>query len=336
MTKEEIDHIIVPGVQVRKPDLIETHISWVFLGDEFVYKIKKPIKYSFLDFSTMELRKYYCEREVQLNKRLTEDIYLDVQPIRRNDNQFYISGITGNIVDYTVRMKKQDIGRQMNLLLNTNQITPAHITSLAQKMANFHKNTGIIYNIDPHDIQDKFDDLEKEMVYIGQQSGNDYSEIIQQALTTSAAFTEKHLPLIKSRMTAGFCRDCHGDLHSRNIFILDTPQPFDCIEFNDELRHIDVLNENAFLCMDLDSFGRQDLSQLYIDSYNEIFPTINTQDDKSLFIYYKSYRANIRAKVNSLRARSAKDEAEKFRALSECNTYLVLMNTYINMLEERH
>jgi aminoglycoside phosphotransferase family enzyme len=111
MIKEEIDHIIVPGVQVRKPDLIETHISWVFLGDEFVYKIKKPIKYSFLDFSTMELRKYYCEREVQLNKRLTEDIYIDVQPIRRNDNQFYISGITGNIVDYTVRMKKQDIGK---------------------------------------------------------------------------------------------------------------------------------------------------------------------------------------------------------------------------------
>jgi aminoglycoside phosphotransferase family enzyme len=337
MTKEEIDHIVLPGesgAHLRKPDLIETHISWVFLSDQFVYKIKKPIRYSFLDFSTIELRKYYCEREIELNKRLTENIYLDVQPIRKDGNQFYINGTTGDIVDYAVRMKKQDTARQMNVLLKDNQITPAHIISLAQKIATFHKNAGIVYNIDPHDIQEKFDDLENEIIYLDQQPGNDYSKIITHALTTSKAFTDKHLPLIISRMKAGFCRDCHGDLHSRNIFILDTPQPFDCIEFNDELRQIDVLNENAFLCMDLDSFGRKDLSELYIDHYNKIYPCINTPEDKLLFIYYKSYRANIRAKVNSLRARSAKDEVEKLKALTDCDTYLKLMNSYIDGLDE--
>jgi uncharacterized protein len=337
MTKEEIEFIIVPGgsdTDVRKPDLIETHISWVFLSDHFVYKIKKPIKYSFLDFSTMELRKYYCEREVQLNKRLTDNIYIDVQPIRKHNNRFYISGTIGSIVDYAVRMEKQDTSTQMNVLLKNNQITPAHIISLAQKMATFHLKTDIVYNINPLDIQEKFDDLEKEAIYISQQSGNDYGKIIEHALATSRAFTEKNLSLIESRIEAGYCRDCHGDLHSRNIFILDTPKPFDCIEFNDELRQIDVLNENAFLCMDLDSFGRMDLSELYVDSYNKIFPSINTPEDKYLFIYYKSYRANIRAKVNSLRARSAKDETEILKALKECNTYLHLMNNYVSMLDE--
>jgi aminoglycoside phosphotransferase family enzyme len=183
----------------------------------------------------------------------------------------------------------------------------------------------------------KFDDLEKEIVYIGQQSGNDYAKIIQHALATSAAFTEKHISLIKSRMTAGFLQDCHGDLHSRNIFIFDTPQPFDCIEFNDELRHIDVLNENAFLCMDLDSFGRQDLSQLYMIPIMRSSILSTHRMMKALFVYYKSYRANIRAKVNSLRARSATDGAEKLTG-THANAISTsgLMNTYINMLEERH
>ena len=338
MTKEEIDNIVLPGdfaVQMSKPQLIETHISWVFLDERFAYKIKKPIKYSFLDFSTIELRKYYCEREIELNKRLTENIYIDVQPIRKDGNQYFISGTTGTVVDYAVRMKKQDTNKQMNVLLKNNQITPDHIMSLAQKIARFHKNANIIYNIYAGDIQEKFNDLENELNYIDKHLGSGCSKIITHALTTSKAFNKKYKLLIKSRTAAGFCRDCHGDLHSRNIFIQDTPQPFDCIEFNDEFRQVDVLNENAFLCMDLDSFGRQDLSEIYVNAYNEIFSCIHNAEDKLLFVYYKSYRANIRAKVYSLRARSAKDEADKWKALSECETYLQLMSSYITMLDER-
>ena len=337
MTKEEIELMVVPvdpGAQGCKPALIETHISWVFLSDTYVYKIKKPIKYSFLDFSTVALRKYYCEREIQLNNRLTENIYLDVQPITKNGNRFSVNGTSGSIVDYCVRMKKQDTSRQMDVLLKNNQITRGHITGLAKKMAAFHQKADIIYNIDPYDIHVKFNDLENQITHIGRQSGNEYVQIIQHALDTSATYTEKHLPLIKSRIQAGLFRDCHGDLHSRNIFILDTPQPFDCIEFNDGLRQIDVLNENAFLCMDLDAFGRHDLSKLYVDTYNKLFPGNTTPADISLFNYYKSYRANIRAKVNCLRAQAAKDKAEESNAVAECRKYMRLMNTYMNRLDE--
>jgi aminoglycoside phosphotransferase family enzyme len=139
--------------------------------------------------------------------------------------------------------------------------------------------------------------------------------------------------VLANRLKAHYFRDCHGDLHSRNIFLLPAPQPFDCLEFNDDFRQIDVLNEVAFLCMDLDAFGRQDLSHSFIDYYNHLFPCINTKEDHRLFIFYKSYRANIRAKVNSLRARSAIEPADKLNALSEARKYLDMMDKYIKLLD---
>ena len=120
---------------------------------------------------------------------------------------------------------------------------------------------------------------------------------------------------------------------TRNIFLLPSPQPFDCLEFNDDFRQIDVLNDIAFLCMDLDAFGKKDLSDFFLNCYNNLFPSIKTDDDRRLLIYYKSYRANIRAKVNSLRARTAKDDAEKLFALKEADKYLHLMDEYMKVLQ---
>ena len=144
---------------------------------------------------------------------------------------------------------------------------------------------------------------------------------------------ERNKGLLAQRLNAGYFRDCHGDLHSRNIFLLPDPQPFDCIEFNDDIRQIDVLNEVAFLCMDLDAFDRKDLSDLFIEYYNQFFPTMMTDADRRLFVYYKSYRANIRAKVNSLRARSAAGSVEKAKSLSAVSKYLELMDSYLSSLK---
>jgi aminoglycoside phosphotransferase family enzyme len=133
-------------------------------------------------------------------------------------------------------------------------------------------------------------------------------------------------------MQNGFVRDCHGDLHSRNIFFMPEPQPFDCIEFNDDFRKIDVLSEIAFLCMDLETFGRQDLADLFVAHYQSLYPAMQTKEDKLLFVYYKAYRANIRAKVNSLRAISAATTAQKKFALDEVYKYLLLMNDYMRIV----
>ena len=335
MTKRQIETLHSSGKfsgNTGIPELVETHISWVFLGDSFVYKIKKPIHYSFLDFSTIEKRKYYCEREIELNRRLTDDMYIDVQPVVENKGIFSIGNGKGAVLDHAVKMRKLDGDKQMNKLLQKDKVTKTDIQNLAVKIASFHTNTDIIYDKDIFDIHQKFIDLSSEKDYLQDKLEMNSSYMIDRAIEVSGEFNEKNKELLAGRLHAGFYRDGHGDLHSRNIFLLPYPQPFDCIEFNDDFRQIDVLNEIAFLCMDLDAYERRDLSDLFLDRYNNLFPSIKTEEENKLFIYYKSYRANIRAKVNSLRSRDARGDTEKNSILSEVSKYLLLMNHYIEKL----
>ncbi len=336
MTKEQINELLLKGQfgeYQGLPFMIETHISWVFICDQFVYKIKKTIQYSFLDFSSLEKRKYFCHREIELNNRLTDEIYLDVQPVRTISGRYFIGGTNGEVVDYAVRMKKMDPLKRMDMLLMNNKVTGEHIKNLAERIAIFHKKTSIIFRKDIMDVQKKFDDLREEIDYLSEHLNAISKTIISNAIDTSYAFVQKNKALLDSRLKAGFFRDCHGDLHSKNIFLLPYPQPFDCIEFNDDFRQIDVLNEIAFLCMDLDAFGREDLSDLFLTSYNNLFSSMKTEDDRKLFVYYKSYRSNIRAKVNSLRARNANDDEQRIAALKEADKYLHLMDVYMKELK---
>lgn len=336
MTKEQIDRLILQGQfpeHTGKAELVETHISWVVLCDHNAYKIKKPVYYSFLDFSTLEKRKYYCEREIALNKRLTDNIYLAVQPVKELHGQYSIGKKEGKIIDFAVEMRKIDRCMQMDVLLSKNKVTPGDIRRLAEKIAAFHKKAPVINDKDILDVQKKFNDLETEKEFLSEILNKQNCTIIDRAIYTSDVFMKSNTSLLFNRLSRGFFRDCHGDLHTRNIFLLPDPQPFDCIEFNDDFRQIDVLNEIAFLCMDLDSSGRQDLSDMFAKCYDDFFPSLKTKADYLLFIYYKCYRANVRAKVNSLRARSAVNETTKNECLAQTEKYLRLMDRYVSLLE---
>jgi len=314
-------------------ELLETHISWVILSGEDVYKIKKPISLHFLDFSTVEKRKFYCEREVLLNRRLTAGIYLDVVPVSGKSGSFFIGHQAGDVIDHAVHMRRMDEGRRMDTLLRMGEVTFSEIDKLAAKIAVFHERTDVIREKDVRDIPDKFADLGTEEEFLRTSLLMDDRSSISRAISISDKFSKRHYSRVKERIAGGFTRDCHGDLHTGNIFLLDTPQPFDCIEFSDDLRQTDVLNEVAFLCMDLDSFGREDLSQRFLRTYLDIFPALETPEDEQLFIYYKCYRANIRAKINSLRARCALTEVGKMVALTEASKYLTVMNDCIQQLQ---
>jgi uncharacterized protein len=332
MTREQVDRVILKG-DGQKTELIETHISWVVLGERFAFKIKKPIKYSFLDFSTLELRRHYCEREVQLNKRFSDDIYLDVQPVKENSGRFVIGDENGEVVDYAVRMRKMDRNLQMDTLLQENKVTADDINKLAEKIARFHETARHIYNSDFNSFQNAFNDLQSEKKYLSGYLPTSTCAIIDQATAASNRLFKEKRELLETRLKKGFFRDCHGDLHARNIFLLPDPQPFDCIEFNEDFRAIDVLNEVAFLCMDLDAFARQDLSELFLSSYNSFLPAVENKEDYNLFIYYKMYRANVRAKVNSLRARSAINDIARRLPLIEAEKYLSLMARYLKTFD---
>lgn len=336
MTTKQVHSLLLNGVfpaAANKRELIETHISWVIICDEYVYKIKKSLKYPFLDFSTLEQRKHFCEREIELNKRLTESIYIDVQPVRESKDHLSIGGEEGIIIDYAVRMKKQDRNKQLDILLSNDEVTLADIKRLAKKIAFFHKEAQVIFEKDLQSLQQEFNDLRSQKKFLSNKLDIDTDNIISSAINSSDAFLKNNGHLLAARLRSGFYRDCHGDLHTRNIFLLPSPQPFDCIEFNDDFRQIDVLNEVAFLCMDLDAFGRKDLSEYFISSYTEIFQIMKTGEDRHLFIYYKAYRANVRAKVNSLRARSTAEPAAKSKALCEVKKYLKLMEGYLEQIK---
>lgn len=332
MTIEQINKLISDGSfpegSVTR-NLVETHISWVIICDQFVYKIKKPKKYSFLDFSTLQKRKYYCEREIELNRRFSNNIYLESVAIRSRNSHMIVGKGKGEIIDYGVKMRKLSPSMQMNLLLQNNKVGSEDILRLAKKIADFHWKAQVIYQKDIYSIQKEFNDLATIKTFLIYDLNTEQTEIIDRALSFSNNFIRDNSDFLNSRIKAGFFRDCHGDLHSRNIFLLPEPQPFDCIEFNDDLRQIDILNEIAFLCMDLDFFGRDDLSGLFLKHYTNLSGLVDLQRDESLFNYYKLYRANVRAKVNGLRAKDADTEDKKRAAMLELGRYLQMMNNYL-------
>ena len=331
MNRKQIIKLSQSGRFGGKPlsgQLVETHISWVILSEEYAFKIKKPMKYSFLDFSTLEKRRQVCEKELMLNRRLT-DIYLNVLAITEKDGCYFL-GEGGQVLDYALQMKKLEASRKMDELIRGNHIRSEDISMLAEEIARFHQGATVIKTpFDKADFQAAFNDLQTISDWVLKRLGEKYAQLIERAIHYSDKFIKKHEQLFSERITQGYIRDVHGDLHAKNIFIYQKPIIFDCIEFNDKFRQIDVINEVAFFCMDLESFGKWEMSEAFMKQYLDLFPCIGKKEEEQLFIYYKSYRANVRAKVNALRAMQAEDEQTSKRYEEEVMKYLKLMDRYM-------
>lgn len=318
------------GKRAEEWRLVETHISYVLLGRSLVYKFKKNIRYNFLDFSTIENRRHFCQREVKLNQRLTTGVYLAVVPVTQSGKDIQIDGKTGKIIDYAVKMKRLQSSKQMNLMMNHNLVTKQHMQALARLLRNFHNKADIIStDFEPAAFKERFNDLVSIRNFIQEKLPARYSKIIDRAIRNSNRFIEEQQAFFIQRVQDGFIRDCHGDLHARNIFLYARPIVFDCIEFNDAFRQIDILDEIAFFCMDLEESDLFKLSRAFINYYFSNSKKAFGKKERMLFTYYKSYRANVRAKVNALRAMQAKG-AEQEKNLQEVKKYLELMMGYLD------
>jgi aminoglycoside phosphotransferase family enzyme len=333
MEQQEIEKLAVSGIfpsKLDKPRLKETHISWVILTKRYAYKIKKPLKFSFLDFSTIEKRKYYCEKEVQLNKRLAGKMYLKAVPIFCNNETFSFKREDGKLIDYAVLMNRMDTGKEMDKLLKEGQVSRAAIKRLAKQIAAFHRGATVIKRkFDADGLKQKFNDLQSVLEFVYEHLGHALAGIIPKAIEKSSRFLDNHKTYLDERSLRCFIRDVHGDLHSGNIFLYREPVVFDCIEFNDSLRQIDILDEVAFLCMDLEAFHRHDLSKLFYESYLQYAGIKETRESRQLFNYYKGYRANVRAKVNALNALQATDDEQRLKNKNEVPKYLKLLKSYL-------
>lgn len=335
MTSTQIENLIQgSGLQqpCSQPQLLETHISWVILCDDFVYKIKKPVKFDFLDFSTLEQRKFYCEKELELNRRLTSGMYLDVLPVREDEGSVSVGAGNGKIADHAVKMTRIDPGRRMDLLLARQEVTVEQVQAIAGQLAAFHQRTLVCHYGVRLQLQHDFNDLLQYAMAMEADIGKDQMDQIQRATDTAAKFLKANTGLLNERSAKGFIRDCHGDLHSGNIFLLNEPVIFDCIEFNDSLRQIDILNELAFLCMDLEFYHLPGLAQAFFDYYNHIFPVCGSKEEEELFVFYKAYKANVRAKIHLMDAEGATDDEKRNTALHTGADYLLLMDGYLGRL----
>lgn len=273
-------------------DLIETHISWVLLGD-FVYKIKKPVKFSFLDFSTLDKRKFLCEEEVRLNRRLSPDVYLGVVPVTD-------SGIEGDgePIGYAIKMRRLPQDKRMDTLLREGKVLGEHVQEIAAIVAEFHNRIDTITEKkygSADVVKAQIDDLAHFRDTIEGACG--LGEEVDFILAKSDEFISRSRKLLEKRQDEGKVKDCHGDLHSANIFITDKITIFDCIEFSRDFRFVDTASEVAFMAMDLDAFGREDLSAFFVESYVKLSGDTGLPE---LLQLYKCYRANVRAKIAAI------------------------------------
>ncbi len=317
-------------------EMVETHISFIFFAGMFVYKVKKPVDFGFLDFTTLEKRRHYCEREVELNRRICPEVYLGVEELREQDGLYTVGG-PGRVVEYAVKMRRLPPENCMDHLLREGRVSEQDVESVASRIARFHERASTGTQVTAlGNLRAVRQNVEENFVQTARFVGTALSrEAYDDVIAYSRAFMEARQELFHFRSREGRIRDCHGDLHAAQVF-LEQPSDdgswdgisiIDCIEFNERFRCSDVVEDMAFLSMDLDYHGRLDLSAAFTNAY------VRESEDPGVFDlldFFKVYRAYVRGKVACLRweepdlSQPARDEA-----METAKAYFKLSRSYV-------
>lgn len=288
----------------------ETHISTVFLTGQWVYKLKKPVNFGFLNFEELDARRLFCEREVCLNQRLSRDVYQGVIDITRNvDGRLAMAG-TGMTVECAVKMKELPDSACLAWRLAAGEVTEGELEDLGRRLADFYKGGNRSEDIDHYghpevialNMEENFRQVEP---FVGEFLRREDWDFVRQA---SRTFFVHRRNLFERRIHEGYIRDGHGDLRAEHVYRLDGIQIIDCIEFNDRFRYGDVVSDLAFLHMDLERLGHAPSSEVILAAYAE------RAGDSSLYAlldFYSAYRAAVRVKVACLRSTEIQSEVER-------------------------
>jgi len=280
--------------------VMQTHISWVVLTGPYVYKIKKPVNLGFVDFSTLAQRYFFCQEELRLNRRLAPQLYLEVVALYGTPERPHFHD-QGAPIEYAVKMAQFAQETLLSHLIAVSQLQVSHIDRLAHEVSAFHAGIATadprsrfgtpeaIYQPVQENFQHLFDTVDDP---VRQAHARTLEAWCQHTFTTRR-------PTFVARKRDGFVRECHGDMHLGNMILLDDAVViFDCLEFNEDLRWIDVASDVAFLTMDLEDRGRPDLAHRFLNGYLE------ATGDYGLLVllpFYLTYRAMVRAKVAGIR-----------------------------------
>lgn len=309
---------------------VQTHISWVFIGDEYVYKVKKPVNFGFLDFSSLPKRQFYVSEELRLNARFSPSVYLEMVPISQKGDSFVL-GDDSNIVEYALKMRRISEDQMLYKLLADGKISADEMQRIGAHLAEVYgtiesndkaKSFGNLAIIS-FNVEENFDQTKK---YIG---GPVSAEMFSAIEGWSRKFMEDNQALFERRIVNGCIKECHGDLHLQHICKeADDIFIFDCIEFNERLRYGDVASDVAFLSMDLDYNDRSDLAEAFVKAYVE---ASGDEDLLNILTFYKVYRAYVRAKVTSFMLDDEGISREMYaKAASSAAQYYHLAHSYVN------
>jgi len=313
---------------VAEVSLRQTQMSFLLFAGDYVYKIKKPVDLGYLDYTTLERRRFFCHQEVKLNRRLCPGVYLRVVPISWRLGRVRLGG-GGKVMEYAVMMRRLPEEGMMEYLLPRGGVTPRMVEQVAEKLAAFHKKAATSPEIatfgDPAAVsfnwQENFSQTES---YRGRTVTFERYERIKAYVDD---FLRRERRLLERRVEEGKVRDCHGDLHAAHICFGEDIYIYDCIEFNNRFRYCDVASEVAFLAMDLDFHYQPGLAGHFVESYTELS---GDAELPLLMPFYKCYRAYVRGKVEGFKLDDPYlTEEEKRQAMCRARRYFNLACSYV-------
>jgi len=329
MIDDLLDPASLPDATERV-SLVQTHISLVFVADDFVYKVKKPVNFGFLDFTTLEKRRHYCFQEVRLNQRLAEDVYMGVLPITHDGKRYRVGeGEGGEVVDYAIKMKKIPQDTLMKSLFSRGELREKHLREIAHVLADFHLNAKRSQEIDEFGRPEAFRvNTDENFEQTEKYKGTTIEERDFYALREwTDNFYQENGDLFRKRIRAGKIRDCHGDLHMEHICLAEKLSIIDCIEFNDRFRYSDTLADIAFLLMDLEYQGGKGFADQLWKFYGR---QAGEAGMEGLLAFYKVYRAYVRGKVTSFQLDDDQIEPQEKKAAAQTAArYFQLARSYI-------
>jgi aminoglycoside phosphotransferase family enzyme/predicted kinase len=326
LARQRVQALLSAAERVGETRLLETHISWVLLAGDQAYKLKKPVNFGFLDFSSLGLREHYCREEVRLNRRLAPDVYLGVVPVTGSQNRPRLGDGEGELLDWAVRMRRFPQSAQLDNQLSAGLLSTRDLQGFAARLAAFH-----------NEAEQATATEGPGLPAAAFKAAMENFEAIQNAnlLPTDALadiacleqWTKEQFralePLLEARRRQGKVRECHGDLHLSNLLRLPdgSVTAFDCIEFNPDLRWIDVLNDAAFLVMDLLDRREQALSYGFLNAYLEDSGDHNGLPTLPFFLVYRSM---VRAKVALLKGTQDTDRQKRQADICKCLEHIEL------------
>lgn len=299
-----------PHLVTSSIELHETHISRIYLAGDYAYKVKKPVKNDFLDYSTLEKRRLACDEELRLGARYATDLYLAVVSITQDNGRICIDG-EGEAIEYAVKMHRFPGDALLSHQLNEGKIGRSDLESIAVSIAAFHKNAAVSTKRDEQTFREP---LRQALLNFQLLHGSELGELqpqVQQLEQWTQSVFDDSVVQFRHRLEDGFVRECHGDLHCDNVVKWQGNWiPFDGIEFNEALSWIDVLDDACFLMVDLEARGNAPLARTFMNAYLEC---TGDYSDLKLLRWYAVYRALVRAKVAMIRCSQLVDEPQSFQ-----------------------